>query len=203
MRPLTLEEMTAPTLFAEAREDHFEQHVQYLDRCRRVRIGPSVTVVFENRQTLWFRVQELVRVARLTDERRVQAELTWYNRLLPQRNQLQAAVWVGLPGRRPGRTLDPIRDSLAFGRIGFRSGCGDEIVGTCLTDRVGDRLIGLAQWFEFHFTQPEREAFADYTRRWWMFVEGESYLHESLPLEPEVHESLLMDMEDSDLDGME
>jgi hypothetical protein len=67
MKPLTLDEMTAPDEFLDHRQDHFEQHVRYLDRCRRVRVGPAVTVVFENRQTLWFRAQELVRVARLTD----------------------------------------------------------------------------------------------------------------------------------------
>lgn len=198
MKPLTLEELTAPDLFAELRDDHFEQHVKYLDRCRRVRIGPAVTMVFENRQTLWFRVQELVRVARLTDERRVQAELTWYNRLLPKRNQLQAAVWVAEPGRRPGRSLDAVRQAVSLGRIGFRSACGDEVPGMCLTDRVGDRLIGLAQWYEFHFTASDRDAFADYGRRWWLFVEGAGYQHDGLPLEPEVHESLLADLEESD-----
>lgn len=200
MKPLTLEEMTAPDDFFDQREDFFEQHVRYLDQCRRVRVGPAVTIVFENRQTLWFRVQELVRLARLTDERRVQAELTWYNRLLPKQNQLQAAVWVAERGRRPSRALEPVRQAVAVGRIGFRSSAGDEVPGFCLTDRVGDRLIGLAHWVEFHFTLEDRVRFTDPDLRWWLFVEGDGYAHDGLPLDEDVHASLIGDLEESDQD---
>ena len=59
---------------------------------RRVAVGRYLSFVFENRQTLWFRIQELLRVARLTDAQRVQTELNLYNRFLPGRDQLQAAL---------------------------------------------------------------------------------------------------------------
>lgn len=200
MKPLTLEEFTAPEAFSQWRDNHFEEHFRYLHRCRRIRVGPAVTAVFENRQTLWFRVQELVRVARLTDAGRVQAELSWYNRLLPKRNQLQAAVWVAEPGKRPGPNLDAVRLALLEGRFGFRSVFGDEILADRLTDRVGDRVIGFAHWFEFHFTPNNREAFEDSSYRWALFVESDNYKHESLPLDPDVHASLLEDLRDSDED---
>src|SRR5262249_61529269 len=61
---------------------------------RRARIGPHVTLVFENRQTLWFRVQEVLRVARLGEPGRVRQELELYNRLLPGRDLLQAALLI-------------------------------------------------------------------------------------------------------------
>ncbi len=199
MHPLTLDEMTAPDFYQDHRDDHFEEHYRYLDRCRRVRVGPAVNVVFENRQTLWFRVHELVRVARLTEPGRVQAELNWYNRLLPRRNQLQAAMWIAEPGRRPSRALEAVRAAISGGRIGFRSE-DIEVPGAFLTNRVGDRLIGLAHWVEFHFTAADRAAFADPSRRWSVFVEAPGYEHESLPLEDEVHASLLSDLEESDHD---
>src|SRR3954466_13325393 len=78
--------------FAARRRELFEAHVRYLDRYRRVRIGPRLTLVFENRQTLWFRVQEVLRIARLADPVRVQRELDLLNALLPARNRLQAAL---------------------------------------------------------------------------------------------------------------
>lgn len=199
MNPLTLDELTAPEYYADQRDEHFAEHYQYIDRCRRVRVGPAVTVVFENRQTLWFRVHELVRVARLTDPARVQAELNWYNRLLPRRNQLQAAMWIAERGCRPSRAMEAIRAAVATGRIGFRAD-GVEVPGFFLTNRVGDRLIGLAHWVEFHFTPEDRVAFADPARRWTVFVEADGYAHESLPLDDEVHASLLADLEESDRD---
>ena len=65
-----------------------------MDRYRRVRIGPKLTLIFENRQTLWFRVQEVIRIARLADAREVQQELNLYNRLLPGRNLLQVMASI-------------------------------------------------------------------------------------------------------------
>jgi hypothetical protein len=93
-----------------------------------------------------------------------------------------------------------VRRAVAGGRVGFRSSRGEEVPGFRLTDRVGDRLIGLAHWVEFHFTPDDRAAFADRSLRWWLFVEGNGYLHDGLPLDPEVHESLLADLAESDQD---
>lgn len=199
MNALALDEVIPPDAYAESRELHFDEHYRYVDRYRRIRIGPSVALVFENRHTLWFRVQELLRVARITDPSRVQAELRWYNRLLPRRNQLQAALWIAEPGRRPNGSLDAVRRGVASGRIGFRSDDW-EIPGFLLTNRVGDRLIGLAHWLEFHFTPADREAFWDPTRRWSLFVESSEYSHESLPIEDEVYDSLHGDLQESDRD---
>src|ERR1700681_4756299 len=92
MRPLTLDDLLPLEEYAGRRREFFESLARYLDRYRRVRIGPHLTLLFENRQTLWFRLQELLRVARLAEAERVQEELDLYNRLLPGRDRLQAAL---------------------------------------------------------------------------------------------------------------
>src|SRR5207302_6315614 len=96
MLPLTLDDLLPLEEYASRRREFFESHSRYIDRYRRVRLGPRLTLVFENRQTLWFRVQELLRVARLTDAGHVQRELDLYNRLLPGRNRLQAALLLAV-----------------------------------------------------------------------------------------------------------
>src|SRR5438270_5402292 len=97
MQPFTLDDLLPLAEFAGRRAEFFAAHARYLDRYRRVRVGPRLTLVFENRQTLWFRVHELLRVARLTDPRRVRQELAWYNGLLPGRDSLQAALLFDIP----------------------------------------------------------------------------------------------------------
>src|SRR5438552_14756914 len=92
MRPLTLDDILPLEEYAARRREFFESISRYLDRYRRVRIGPRVTLLFENRQTLWFRIQELLRIARLAEPRRVQQELDIYNRMLPARDCLQAVL---------------------------------------------------------------------------------------------------------------
>src|SRR5437016_11329091 len=94
MAPLTLDDLLPLEEYAGKRREYFESHRRYLDRYRRVRIGPLVTLLFENRQTLWFRVQEVLRVARLGNSQEIQRELDLYNRLLPGPGQLQAALLI-------------------------------------------------------------------------------------------------------------
>src|SRR4051812_4753161 len=74
MQPLTLDDLLSLEEYVGRRPEIFATQARYLDRYRRVRVGPKLTLVFENRQTLWFRVQEVVRVARLADPHRVQRE---------------------------------------------------------------------------------------------------------------------------------
>src|SRR6516225_4350705 len=110
MRALTLDDILPLDEYASRRREHFESISRYLDRYRRVRIGPRVTLVFENRQTLWFRVQEILRIARLAEPTRVQQELDLYNRLLPGRNRLQAALLLSVDETQLMEELGPWRD---------------------------------------------------------------------------------------------
>jgi hypothetical protein len=194
MPTVPLADVFAPDDFPALQDASVESRYRYLDRCRRIRVGPAVTVVFENRQTMWFRVQELAQLARLTEREAIQPELDWYQNLLPGGNRLHAAVWVAEPGRRPSKALDAVRRTVALGRIGFRSDNGTVISGSFRTDRVADRLIGLAHWAEFHFAPVDRAAFAEPARQWRLFVEAIGYCHESDPLSNDVRSSLVEDL---------
>src|SRR5438105_1494694 len=92
VRGLTLEDLLPLGDYANQRRDFFAAHCRYVDRYRRVRIGPRLALQFANRLTLWFHVQELLRVARLADPEHIQQELPLYNPLLPRRDCLQAAL---------------------------------------------------------------------------------------------------------------
>ena len=191
---LTLADVIAPDDFTSQDDLAAEQQFRYLTERRQVRVGPAVTIVFENRQTLWFRLQELSRVARLTSARSVQQELDWYNQLLPNRDGLQAAFWIALPGQRSTRELQTLRHAISLGRVGFRDAQGREILGQFRTDRVADRIIGLARWAEFPFTDEGRIVFSEPGSGWRVFVEALGYIHEGDVLPDAVWRSLLEDL---------
>src|SRR5438552_13708746 len=110
MQPLTLDDLLPLDEYSGRRREFFDSLHRYLDRYRRVRIGPKLTLVFENRQTLWFRVQEVIRIARLADAQEVRQELNLYNRLLPTPNLLQAALLIEIADpTQLGRELAPWR----------------------------------------------------------------------------------------------
>src|SRR5205823_3722573 len=96
MLPLTVDDLVPLEEYVARRREYFDSHRRYIDRYRRVRVGPRLTLIFENRQTLWFRVQEIIRIARLADRAEIEQELNLYNRLLPGPNLLQAALLIGI-----------------------------------------------------------------------------------------------------------
>ena len=49
--PLTFDELLPLDEYASRRKEFFDSHRRYVDRYRRVRIGPRLTLVFENRRT--------------------------------------------------------------------------------------------------------------------------------------------------------
>jgi hypothetical protein len=189
MQPLTPDDLLPLDEYARRRAEFFAAHQRYLDRYRRVRIGPCVTLVFENRQTLWFRVQEILRVARLSEPDRVQQELDWYNALLPRRGRLQAAlVLSGTDGSDP----DPWRD-FSGEHLRLRVG-GDAWPAVLVTCRPEDRSIGLAHWVELPCDADARRALGDPRRPARFELEYPAYPHSSPLLSEECRQSLLDDL---------
>lgn len=200
MRPLTLDDLLPLREYAGRRREFFDAFGKYLDRYRRVRVGPRVTLLFENRQTLWFRVHEIIRIARLADAERLQEELDWYNTLLPGRHKLQAAMLINVEDE------TKLTEELALWQ-GFT---GDQLrlqVGafslpaTLVTCRPEDLCIGAAHWMQFAFDSLAREQLTDFSKASYLEITLPDYHYRSDLLGDEIRQSLLEDLELSDRDA--
>lgn len=80
----------------ERERDEFRPHVIELKRRRRVHLGTIVTLVFENRDTIRFQIQEMARVEKLTTDAEIQIELDTYNPMVPEPGQLCATMFLEL-----------------------------------------------------------------------------------------------------------
>ncbi len=161
-------------------------HRHLADR-RRVTLGANLSVVFEDRQTVWFRVQELSRCARGSD---VQRELNWYERLMPGHGRVRAAVWLTARGRTGGE----LRQAVCDGRLVLSSSAGHQVVGEYLSQRVTDRLIGLVRWVEFRFTATDINALHDPAVEWQLSLETTTGEALTAGVEESVLESLSADV---------
>jgi hypothetical protein len=74
----------------------FRARIIELKRRRRVHIGPIVTLLFENRDTIQFQVQEMARAERLHSDEQIQTELDIYNPLIPGEGELSATLFIEL-----------------------------------------------------------------------------------------------------------
>lgn len=198
MKALTLDDLLPLEEYAPRRREFFAAHARYLDRYRRVRIGSQLTLLFENRQTLWFRVQEVLRIARLSEPELVRRELDLYNRLLPRRNHLQAALLLHPDPRR-------LREELAV----WQTLRGEELAlhladvrypADLITCRPEDRCAGTAHWVRFVLDERGRRLLADFDRSALFRIRHGEQQHDSAALSEEVRQSLLDDLHMSDGD---
>lgn len=61
---------------------------------RRLRVGERLTFLFENAQSVWYQVEEMLRVERITAEDAIAHELETYNELVPREDELSATMLV-------------------------------------------------------------------------------------------------------------
>ena len=83
----------------EAMRDAMRAHVIDVKKRRRVALGDRISLVFENRETVLFQVQEMVRAERITRPDAIEAEIDVYGRSTPEANELSATMFIEITGR--------------------------------------------------------------------------------------------------------
>jgi hypothetical protein len=95
MRKLTLDDIVDMRAYERDRDD-FRRRIIELKRSRRVAIGPIMTVVFENTETMRWQVQEMARVERMLRDEQIQHEIDTYNEIIPEPGQLSCTLLLEL-----------------------------------------------------------------------------------------------------------
>jgi len=61
---------------------------------RRLALGEHLTLLFENGQTVWYQVEEMIRSERISAEDAIRHEIDTYNELLPRPGELTATMLI-------------------------------------------------------------------------------------------------------------
>ena len=93
IRPVALADVVGLRRYEEVR-DTVRRRIIELKRARRVSVGPDVSFVFENHDTVYFQIQEMLRAERITDIDAVRQEVEVYNALLPAPGELSATMLI-------------------------------------------------------------------------------------------------------------
>jgi hypothetical protein len=179
----------------ERQRDSFRREVIKLKKLRRVSIGPLVTVVFENRTTMLFQIQEMARAERMATDEQVQAELDVYNPLIPDRGELSLTLFVEL------RTELELREWLpklvgVEGALELRIGADAPIAIAAVVDPTHaaqltrHEVTASVHYVRFELDDAERVAFA--TSPASIAVAHPAYSYEA-ELSPQTRESLVAD----------
>ncbi|HTE56039.1 MAG TPA: DUF3501 family protein [Kofleriaceae bacterium] len=96
MKPIALSDIKGPAIYAGIRDD-FRRRIIEIKRHRRLEIGDRVSLVFENRHTLLFQIEEVLRVEGIRERDKIQEEIDAYNQLLPTEGSLSATLFIEVP----------------------------------------------------------------------------------------------------------
>ena len=146
-----------PNRIYEASRAEMQAKIIALKKHRRVHLTDELTLVFENRETLRFQIQEILRVEGISSREGIQAELDVYNSMMPSTESLTATLFIEVTeeARIPEvlRRLVGIEETLSLRfegctlRASFEAGRSD-----------GER-ISAVQYVQFHFDAGTRIAF--------------------------------------------
>jgi hypothetical protein len=77
--------------------DRYRAETIEMKRSRRLAVGDRLMFIFENRKTVRFQIQEMIRTERIVLEEAVAAEVAVYNALIPGEGELSATLMIEIP----------------------------------------------------------------------------------------------------------
>jgi hypothetical protein len=96
MNKLERKDLLSLEQYAEDRKD-FRGRVMAHKQDRRVDIGPNLSLYFEDRLTVQYQVQEMLRIERIFEADAIEEELDTYNPLIPDGRNLKATAMLEFP----------------------------------------------------------------------------------------------------------
>ncbi|MDE1931966.1 MAG: DUF3501 family protein [Alphaproteobacteria bacterium] len=175
-RDLTRADILPLDQYERERRAH-RQRITALKQNRRVEVGPLATFYFENFDTMWHQVHEMLAVER-GGEAQIADELAAYNPLIPKGDELIATVMFEID--------DPVLRARVLGQLGgverrmYVSVAGEKIVGDADPTRENTSPEGKAssvQFMRFRFNQAQKEKFRAPGTRVEVGIEHPNYHH--------------------------
>ena len=104
MRKLTRDDLMSLEQYSEAREG-FRSKVMDHKRDRRIDLGTNAALYFEDRLTIAYQVQEMLRIKRIFEVDGINEELAAYNPLVPDGSNWKATFMIEFPDEDERRAM--------------------------------------------------------------------------------------------------
>jgi hypothetical protein len=141
--------------------DTFRREIIALKECRRVAIGDRLSFVFENRQTVLFQIQEMIRAERIVVGDRVQDEIDVYNELIPGPGELSATMMIEIEDKSQIKPeLDRFMGIDSGDHVWLQIGQGYTLPGRFEEGRSKEDKIAVVHFVRFALPETARHAFA-------------------------------------------
>ena len=161
MQRVGLDDILGLAGYEKVRED-FRRRIIELKQKRRISIGDRVSLVFENRDTVIFQIQEMLRAERVTDLDKIREEIAVYNELIPNSGELSATMFLEIEDQTHLRA--ELLKFLGIDEAVTLNVGGQSILGQFEEGRSKEDKISAVQYVRFPFSAAVRQAFVTGTR---------------------------------------
>jgi len=156
MKKIVLDDILGFTAYEKVREE-FRREIIEKKTLRRVSVGRNISLVFENRDTVIFQIQEMLRAERTTDLDKIREEIAVYNELLPNAGELSATLFIEIEDQTHLR--DELLKFLGIDEaVTFKVG-EQRIPGRFEEGRSKADKLSAVQYVRFSFSAAARQAF--------------------------------------------
>jgi len=191
MKKVALDDILGFSAYEKVRQE-FRHGIIEKKKSRRVVLGDKISLVFENRDTVIFQIQEMLRTERISDLDKIREEIAVYNELLPNPGELSATMFLEIEDQTQLR-----EDLLKF--LGIDEAVSLKIDGHSLRARFEEGRskedkISAVQYVRFPLSADARQAFIAGARAELM-IDHPNY-HAQVTLTAEQQKSLAQDLAD-------
>ncbi|MDA0797720.1 MAG: DUF3501 family protein [Chloroflexi bacterium] len=194
MKPLTTADIVDIAQYERERPT-YRPHMTQLKKHRRVQIGDIVTFVFENRDTVRFQIQEMMRAERIVMDDRIRAEVDIYNELIPAAGQLSATGLIEITDQANLRDILDTMIGLDRGGTTFLVIGDDRIEAVYEGGQSNEVRISAVHYLTFDLTPEQSKAIAPGGPQVSIVIEHPNY-HAEQVLSDDVRASLATDFVD-------
>jgi hypothetical protein len=192
IRPVTLDDVVGLDRY-EAIRDTVRKRIIELKRARRVAVGPEITFVFENHDTVYFQIQEMLRAERISDLDAVREELAVYNALLPAPGELSATMLIEITDQE--RIAERLLELIGIDEAVWLEVGDGRIQAAFEPGRSRADKLSAVQYVRFALPPAARRAFASAAEPPRLVIEHPSY-RAAAALDGAVRASLAADLRD-------
>jgi hypothetical protein len=193
MNKLSREDLYTLEAYASERAA-FRTRVLAHKRARSVAIGSHVTLLFEDRLTIQYQVQEMLRVERIFEAAGIEEELDAYNPLIPDGSNLKATMLIEYtdPDERARRLVD-LHDIER--RVALRIGTLPPVVAIADEDmdRSTDSKTSAVHFLRFDLDAGQIDALKNGSAA--EFAIDHPHYHERAALSPDTRAALAADLD--------
>jgi len=191
--PLTLDDIADARAYERERQS-YRDRVIALKRVRRVTVGPIISMVFENRDTIRFQIQEMARAEKLYTDEAIKVELDTYNPLIPEKGHLSSTMFLELTTRAEMEHWLPRLVGIEQTAKLLLAG-GDSVLATVegahAAQLTRDEITASVHYLNFSFNDEQIEVFR--SGDVWLALDHPEYRHQVLLEEP-TKQSLVEDL---------